>query len=235
MRTFFRASVIAFALLPPRLAAASELQLELIEPFVDFGPAGASLGSEFGFRDLFLDGVYLETPWFSNFSGDVSIETGPASLIVDDSDPNVTQSHYDFDPGIFTLTVHWTDQFGTAMQGQYVAPVLDLLIDVTCEQELSMQDCGDIYGESHGPMSAFMGPGMFDPNLAAILRLQRPGGAFDFFDLFLDGITGDPSDRLRLAGSAGGQLDLAIPVEVPEPSILALLLFVPVVRRRLRR
>ena len=44
------------------------------------------------------------------------------------------------------------------------------------------------------------------------------------FDLAIDGVTGNPADALRLAGSAGGQEELAIPVTIPEPSIASLLL-----------
>ncbi|HET9269653.1 MAG TPA: hypothetical protein VFO31_15865, partial [Vicinamibacterales bacterium] len=74
----------------------------------------------------------------------------------------------------------------------------------------------------------------FDDSLASILHLKKQGGAFEF-EIALDGITGDPSDNLRLAGSASGSAPLDIPVEVPEPSILSLLLLAPALSRRFRR
>jgi hypothetical protein len=60
--------------------------------------------------------------------------------------------------------------------------------------------------------------------------LHTLGGAFDF-EVALDGISGNPSDNVRLSGSAGGREDITIPVAVPEPSILSLLLLAPVLRR----
>ena len=139
-----------------------------------------------------------------------------------------------FGPGTFTLTANWVDQFFNPVQGHYVAPLLSLVIDIRCEQDLSALDCGDVWGESHGDAFVSIGPGLFDDSLASILHLKKPGGAFQF-EIALDGITGNPSTAFRLSGSAGGSERIAIPVEVPEPSIFSLLLLAPVVSRRFRR
>ena len=57
--------------------------------------------------------MFQETPWLSNFAGDVTFETGPLlSLTIDDSNPDAVQSHYLFGPGTLTLTAHWSYPFG---------------------------------------------------------------------------------------------------------------------------
>jgi hypothetical protein len=231
MRLSVRALILAVVLALPRIAAAGELQLTVGEPFLDFGPAGATFGST-GFPDLFIDGVFQETPWFSNFSGDVTFEAGPVvSLTIDDSDPDITTSRYVFSPGTLTLTARWSDPFGAPVEGLYVAPLLNLVIDIRCEQELSAVDCGDPFGGSLGDASASFGPGVFDASLAGALGLTPAGGAFTL-DWPIDGITGSPSDALRLAGSGAGSADLAVPVTVPEPSVLSLLLLAAALRLR---
>lgn len=180
--------------------------------------------------------MFQETPWLSNFAGDVIFETGPLlSLTIDDSNPDAVASHYLFGPGTLTLTAHWSDQFGAPVEGRYIAPLLDLLIDITCEQELSARDCGDSFGGSHGYASASFGPGLFERSLASALGIARSGGAFSFLDLAIDGVTGGPPDALRLAGSAAGQLAIGIPVEAPEPSVVSLLLLSSVLGLRRRR
>ena len=228
-------AVATLALLLPRISAASELEITVREPMtLAFGTAGASFDGG-TFDELFIDGVFQETPWFSGFSGAVEFEAGPMSLLtVDDSDPNRVSSHYEFGPGTFTLTANWTDLFGAPLQGKYVAPLLALVVDIRCEQELSALDCGDVWGGSLGDALVSVGPGLFDPVLAQALGLARPGSAL-FFDLALDGIEGNPADAQRLAGSASGQEDMAIPVTVPEPSIASLLLLSCLVARRFRR
>jgi len=235
MQSFVRILAVAtLALLLPRTSAASEMEITVREPMIlAFGPAGAvfTLGT---FDEILIDGVFQETPWFSGFSGSVGFEAGPMSLLtLDDSDPNRVSSHYEFGPGTFTLTANWTDPFGAPLQGKYMAPLLALVVDIRCEQELSALDCGDVNGGSLGDAFVSVGPGLFDPALAQALGLARPGGAFDF-DLALDGIDGNPADALRLAGSAGGQEELAIPVTVPEPSVVSLLLLSSFVARRFR-
>ena len=241
MKSPLRALAVAFALLLPCAANASEFHVLLNEPSVEFGPAGAIFyhGVPPGFDDILIDGIPQETPWFTGFEGEVSFETGPLeSLTVEEapSDPDRIISLYEFGPGTFTLTAHWTDQIGNSVQGHYVAPLLSLVLDIRCEQELSALNCGDSSG-GHGSLGdAFVsiGPGLFDDSLASILHLKKQGGAFEF-EIALDGITGDPSDNLRLAGSASGSAPLDIPVEVPEPSILSLLLLAPALSRRFRR
>jgi hypothetical protein len=237
MRASLRAIVIAVGLVFPSLVNASELQLSLNEPSLFFGPAGAVFdhGELPGFDRLFIDGVEQETPWFTGFQGKVDFMTGPLeSLTVDDSNPDLVTSQYVFGPGTFTLTANWVDQFFNPVQGHYVAPLLSLMIDIRCEQELSALDCGDVWGGSLGDAFVSIGPGLFDDSLASILHLKKSGGAFQF-EIALDGITGNPSDAFRLSGSAGGSERIAIPVEVPEPSILSLLLLAPVLSRRFRK
>jgi hypothetical protein len=240
MRSSIRALAVAFALLLPGIAHASDFEVTLQEPlFLGFGPAGADFGGD-SFDGIFIDGVFQEIPpLLTSFTGDATFVTGAMlSLTVDDSDPNRATSSYLFGPGTFTLTAHWTDQFGNAQEGRYVAPLLELQIDIRCEQELSAQDCGDVGSGEHGSLgdaSASFGPGQFDHALAKILGLGLSGGAF-FLDWPLDGISGSPFDSgFRVAGSNSATLDIAIPVEIPEPSILSLLLLAPILGRRFRR
>lgn len=235
MRSIIRSAVLAAALLLPH-AASADLLVTIQEPSIAFGPAGATLFPA-PFQDIFIDGIFQETPWLSSFSGDVTFVTGVLqSLTVDDSDPERVASQYVFGPGTLTLTANWTDQLGNPVQGQYMAPLLSLVIDIRCEQELSGQDCGDTSGDngSLGHALASIGPGEFDANLASILHLQKKGGAFEF-GVALDGISGNPSDDFRIGGSQSGNEDVEIPVAVPEPSILSLLLLAPVLSRRFRR
>lgn len=238
MRSSLRAIVVAAALLLPS-AASADLLVTLREPSMAFGPGFADFGEAMvpGFTNISIDGIDAETP-FSFFSGDVTFVTGAAeSVEVFDGDPDRVSSEYIFGPGgTFTLTAHWIDKFGNPAQGQYVAPVLSLHIDVRCEQELSTVNCGDSGGGHHslGDMIVFFGPGEFDANLARVLHVHRKGGAFDF-DLPLDGIEGNPTDDFRPAGSNFGMKDIVIPTAVPEPSILSLLLLAPVLSRRFRR
>ena len=229
MRSSLRAAIVAVSLLLP-CAAEAGLEVTIQEPGIFFGLAGADLDADFD--DIFIDGVFQETPDFSPFSGSVSFVTGPVqSLTVDDSNPDRVSSQYVFGPGTFTLTAHWDSE-----QGQYVAPLLSLVIAIRCEQELSLANCGDSSGE-HGSLGhAFVsiGPGLFDDNLAHILHLDRHGGAFEF-EIALDGISGNPTDNFRNSGSQSGSEEIDIPVTVPEPSILSLLLLAPVLSRRFRR
>lgn len=243
MRSSLRALVVTAALLLPSAASAdllfADLMVTIEEPAIIFSPAGAELFQAFppGFDTILVDGIDQETP-FSFFSGDVTFVTGALqSLTVDDSDPDRVTSQYVFGPGIFTLTANWIDQFGNPAQGQYVAPLLSLVIDIRCEQELSALDCGDASGEhgSLGDAFASIGPGEFDDNLAAALHLHKIGFGFEF-EVGLDGISGNPLDNdVRFSGSASGNEDITIPVAVPEPSILSLLLLAPVLSRRFRR
>ncbi len=237
MQSFVRilAFASALALLVPGASAASEMQLTIHEPMtLAFGPAGAVFTGG-TFDDIFIDGVFQETPWFSGFSGEVEFEAGPVlSLTIDDADPNRVSSSYAFGAGTLTLTAHWTDQFGNAVEGKYLAPLLALDVDISCEQELSESECDVVFGDSLGAASASFGPGLFDHALATALGLARSGGAFSF-DLAMDAVTGNPADAFRLGGSQRGQEEMDIPVAVPEPSILSLLLLSPLVARRFRR
>jgi PEP-CTERM motif len=88
-----------------------------------------------------------------------------------------------------------------------------------CEQELSEEDmCGDSFGESRGELFVRLGSGHFDRALAAALgvgRLVIDGEV----EMGIDGVTGQPSSLVRLAGSAGGSADVNLYAsEVPEPS-----------------
>lgn len=235
MRSSLRAIVLAAALLLPSAASAdllfADLRVTIEEPGISFGPAGATLNTHStpGFDGIFIDGIEVETP-DGFFTGDVTFVTGPVqSLTVD---PDQATSRYVFGPGTFTLTADWGGN-----HGQYVAPLLSLVIEIRCEQELSNFDCGDASGEngSLGDAFASVGPGEFDDNLAAALHLAKIGYAFEF-EVALDGISGNPLDNdVRLSGSAGGNEEITIPVAVPEPSILSLLLLAPVLSRRFRR
>ena len=235
MRLLVRSAVVAFVLLLPPASNASDLQLTIHEPSLEFGPAGANFGQISDFTTLLIDGIDQETP-ASFFSGHVTFETGPLqSLDVSDSDPNDRpSSRYEFGGGTFTLTAHWLDEFFNPAQGQYVAPLVSLTIDIRCEQELTDVHCGDIHHGSLGDAFISVGPGLFDDALAHSLHLKPQGGAF-VFEVPLDGIEGNPSSQFRGAGSAHGGVDISIPVTVPEPSILSLLLLAPVLSRRFRR
>ena len=229
MRTSIRALVVAAAMLLPR-AANAELLVIIQEPGIVFGPSGATLETHFtpGFDGIFIDGVEVETP-DGFFTGDVTFVTGPVqSLTVD---PDLAKSKYVFGPGIFTLTADWGGN-----HGQYVAPLLSLVIEIRCEQELADFDCGDSSGEEGSLGHAFVsiGPGLFDDNLAHALHVHKIGGAFEF-EVALDGITGNPDEDFRLSGSQSGNEKVEIPTAVPEPSILSMLLLAPVLSRRFRR
>jgi hypothetical protein len=233
MRSSIRALIVVVALLLPGGALANGFEITVLEPLgVEFGPAGATCfcGT---FHDIYVDGVFQETPWLSSFDGNVTFETGPMlSLSI-----GLDNSSYLFGPGTFTLTAHWTDQFGNAQEGRYIAPLLELQIYVLCERQLQEFSCGYSGGGgeySLGEAFVSIGPGLFDPSLASILRLARRGGASDF-DLLLDGITGSPSDSDRLSGSQSGWEAIDFPVAIPEPSILSLLLLSPILGLRLRR
>ena len=230
MRSSLRAVVAAVSLLLPA-AANADLLVTIQEPSIAFGPAGATLLPA-PFQDIFVDGIFQETPWFSSFSGDVTFVTGALQSLT----AGGATSEYVFGPGIFTLTANWTDQIGNPVQGQYVAPLLSLVIGIRCEQELQADSCGDTSGD-HGSLGdAFVsiGPGEFDNSLASILHLHKKGGAF-VFGVALDGISGAPTDDFRIGGSQSGNEEIEIPVAVPEPSILSLLLLAPVLSRRFRR
>ena len=250
MRSSAQVLVVAFALLLPSVAAASEfrllpgglpygdLQLTLHEPGIVFGPAGASVDKTFPSDDrLMINDVLAETPWQSSFHYEVTIETGPlVSLTVDDSDPEAGSSEYVFTGGTFTLTAFWGDEFGNPKQGRYIAPVEELDILIWCEQELTVMNCNPDSGARYSIGDALLsiGDGLFDHSLARALGVQRQGDNFSV-TIPLDGIDGSPSDNSRVSGSAAGRVDVAIGVTVPEPSILSLLLLVPVVGRRFRR
>ena len=232
MRTSIRALVVAAAMLLPN-AANAELLVTIQEPGIVFGPSGATLETNLtpGFDGIFIDGIEVETP-DGFFTGDVTFVTGPVvELTVDDSDPDLVTSRYVFGPGTFTLTADWGGN-----HGQYVAPLLSLVIEIRCEQELSTFDCGDASGENGSLGDAFVsiGPGLFDDNLAHALHVHKIGGAFEF-EVALDGISGNPDEDFRLSGSESGNEEVEIPTTVPEPSILSLLLLAPVLSRRFRR
>ena len=168
---------------------------------------------------------------------EVTIETGPlVSLTIDDSDPEFGGSDYVFTGGAFTLTAFWQDAFGTPTQGRYIAPVEELELLIWCEQELTVTNCNPDAGGRYSIGDAFLriGDGLFDHSLARALGVQIHGSAFSLY-LPQDGILGGPSDESRVSGSAAGSRRLAIGVTVPEPSILSLLLLVPVLGRRFRR
>lgn len=235
MRSPIRVLVGAFLLLVPRIAAAAEFHVIVVEPMsLAFDQAGATFQGG-TFDDIFIDGVLQETPWFSSFSGDVRFDAGQLrSLTVDNPEPDRATSHYEFDAlGTFLLTAHWFDQFGNFVEGHYEAPLWSLLVDIRCEKELSQDDCGPF--ASFGDAVASFGPGRFDPALANILGLAMDGDAFEF-RIALDEITGSPfSARRRVGGSAGGSEDLDIPVTIPEPSVVSLLLLSTLAGLPLRR
>jgi hypothetical protein len=246
MRSFVRTAVVALALLLPTVAAASELrllpnglpygnlQLTFYEPGIDMRLSGARGPQAFG--TLSIDDLFWETPWGSTFDYEATLETGPlVSLTIDDSNPDAVHSDYAFRGGVFTLTASWYDKFFVWQQGRYIAPVLALDIQITCEQELSTEDCGSSWGESKGYAFLSIGDGVFDHNLAHALRVQTRGSGPSFDTFILDGISGKPSDSSRDAGSALSQIKPELVATAPEPSILSLLLLVPAFWRRFRR
>jgi hypothetical protein len=241
MRSFVRSLAVAaaLALLVPGASAASEMQVTLHEPGLAFGPAGAQL-FEGTFDKIFIDGIYQEKfvgdVSLGGFSGEVGFEAGPMSLLTISYDPDFDRvtSHYEFGPGTFTLTAHWDDQFFNPVEGKYVAPLLALVVDMRCEQKLTADPCGaGSAGWSLGDVFASFGPGLFDDALAQALGIARSGGAFSF-NMDIDFVTGSPADTFRVGGSQRGSEYIAIPVAVPEPSIIALLLLSPLVARRFR-
>ena len=166
---------------------------------MSFGAAGAVFNGG-TFDDIFIDGFFQETPWFSGFSGEVGFEAGPMSLLtINDSEPDRVASHYEFGAGTLRLTANWMDQFGNAVEGHYVAPLVALVVDIRCEQELSASNCGGISGDSLGDAFASFGPGLFDDALAGALGIARSGGAFSF-NLALECVTGSPLTRTGWRG-----------------------------------
>jgi hypothetical protein len=237
MRFFARLLAIAFILLLPRTSAAGILEVTIREPMgVTFGTAGADFFSSFGFDDIFIDGVFQETPWLTGFDGNLELEIGTLeSLTLTDLGGGDFASAYEYGPGTATLTVDWLDPFGIREEGAFVAPLLGLTIDVRCEAELSIT-CANPSGYSNGTAIASFGPGLFDPVLAALLHIDPSGEALEFV-IALDEITGNPGSARRFSGSSGGEEDFSILVEVPEPTVLSLLLLsslVAVRRSRLR-
>ena len=182
MQSFVRILAVAtLALLLPGASAASEMEITVHEPMIlSFGPAGAVFSGG-TFDEILIDGVFQETPWFSGFSGSVGFEAGPMSLsTVDDSDPNRVSSHYEFGPGTLTLTANWIGPVRCPASGEVtVAPLLALVVDIRCEQQLSALDCGDVFGGSLGDAFASVGPGVCSmPRSRQALGLARSGGAF---------------------------------------------------------
>jgi hypothetical protein len=233
MRSSLPVILAAAILLVPRNSAASLIDIAILEPTLEFGTSGARL-LESTFRDIYLDGVWQPGPGDGGFVGAVEFDSAPLlSLTVSDDGQGLVSSRYEFGPGTLTLTAFWNDKFGSPAQGSFVAPLLGLTIDL-CEQQLSTSDCGDVFGESGGDALADFGTGVFDESLASALRIGRSGDLSPFRS-FIDGVTGDPSDRFRLGGSSAGQEEMQIDVELPEPSALSLLLLSPIAAMRFRR
>jgi hypothetical protein len=221
------ALLVVVTLFSPRVAAAGLMELPLTHSGLSFGTFGAQFRE--GFYDIFIDGVPQFLSGFVEFTS-----IGPPSVTVDDSNSDTVRSHYAFGPGTFTLSVHWFDQFGAFTQGQYVAPLLDLEVDITCEGELSILDCGS-WGpdSSHGRVSILVGSGVFDRSLATALGVRRSGDAFGF-SWFMDAIEGSPSSPARFGEGLEETVEIGV-TEVPEPSVLSLLLTSPLVALQFRR
>jgi hypothetical protein len=215
MRSWVKILALALLLLP-RVSAASVIDVTILEPtFLDFGPGGATFfGSRFD--DIFLDGLPK-----CCFSGHVEYHAGPLQSLTLSGDADRTFSNYEFGPGTFTLAAHGTDEFGAPVDGSFVAPLLTLSVDL-CEGALSTDPCGRP-GFSSGEAFATFGAGLFDPNLAHALGINRSAQPFSF-RFRMDQVSGDPSSNFRFGGSVSGRDTLSIDVTVPEPSALALLL-----------
>ena len=224
MRCFFRLVTIALALLAPRNSAASTLEFTFLEPFIVFGPGGAVITASI--FESTIDGV------FADFSGEAQFVSGPlVSLTVPDND---WVSDYVFGPGTFTIN--------TFTHGLFVAPMTGIQVHMVCEQELAElldHDCGSPWGDdrSIGEVNASIGggDGLFDSQLAEYLGIRRPGGLLFDFSFIADGVSGGPSDDLRLSGALQGAIGYEISVTVPEPSVMSLLLMAPLAGLRLRR
>jgi hypothetical protein len=101
------------------------------------------------------------------------------------------------------------------MSGSFEAPIPEFVFTVKNEGET----CSDVCPNTTDHLR--LGPGLFDPTLAAALEVQpRTTGGYLFF--YLELITGDPTSTFRHGEfNAPGVLDIeARPV--PEPTVGAL-------------
>ena len=125
---------------------------------------------------------------------------------------------YQYGAGTLTLDISAHRDDGPTAAGTAVFATQPFAFTV-CE------GCDTLFGGSNADdFEIQLGLGLFDPALAALLRIQEQtlGGSIDFG---LEDITGDPSSSVRLAADHRGFADLEIDVvDVPEPAALLLML-----------
>jgi hypothetical protein len=217
MRVQLLSCLVALVLAVPGTASADLVTLPIGDDGFDFGLSG--LDFEYAYEEAEVNGVpvWLAGPNGSDIRGRIWITAlfGGVDLT---SDGTVTRSSYTFGPGHIRASASWTTPNGVERSGSYHGVVESASIDL-CEQQLSDEDmCGDVWGDSNGDLFIRLGAGRFERPLARALGVRGlvTGGSVL---MGIDGVTGDPSSRLRLAGSSGGSADVDLYTRVvPEPS-----------------
>jgi hypothetical protein len=196
-------------------------------PTLSFGTDPAS--GHLSFLDVLVDGHLIRTSDSSDsgVSGGIAFFTGPLLSLVCDSSltPGVSDpcdpeeitfpffnTEYRYAPGQLSFTGHWTLSDGSMATGSFLAPLLDLTIQVR------EGDCSS--GFACGDFTATLGPGLFDVPLALVLGVpHRSSGGM--FSGSLDFVDGDPLSQSRFSGAPS---PWDVKITTPEPSLSALLL-----------
>jgi hypothetical protein len=147
--------------------------------------------------------------------GTTEILTGPLlehQFIPGDGVSVEDVSRYVYGAGDIRLTAEWDLAGGGTGHGGFVAPIPVFAFDVT-----EVPSKGDVFWNSDNPL----GPGLFDPSLAAYLHVARgtTGGSFQLVADVYGPL--DPLDRVAAFTGAPLRIDAAVPI--PEPSLLLLL------------
>jgi hypothetical protein len=160
-----------------------------------------------------VDGVNLT--FYPGISGDAVFTSGPLLdlSVTTDSSGNPQRSLYHYGPDELSVT----GRSGGLQIGAFVAPILDLTINVFAENNgcpLFEVRCG------RASLTALLGPGLFDPAFAQTLGVLGPSINGSLI-AGIDRIDGTPSSVIRFGGASSAW---GLDVNVPEPPANALLL-----------
>lgn len=215
MRAWLTVVVGALLLLAPHPAAATQIEWGLVFGSLHFGLTPATMGALIS--RTFVDHVGFQTPFDTDIRGDAGFVTGPLLdlSVVTDAFGTPVRSVYHYGPGELSVIARWQVP-GGFQTGTFVAPILDLTLDVRVESGQCMfgHPCADALA------SALLGPGVFDPVFAQALGILGPS-IDGRFQGHVDRIDGTPSSVTRVGGAASGW---EVSVNVPEPTVNALLL-----------